>query len=562
MNRKEAQRIVIGLVGLLPLSLCAGQGGALGRTDVRTFAVNAMEAGSALPNPSQMLTSWFVPELVDPETLAGCEWDVREFAEWVEIMAATGGNASRDGYRDPKDRSVTDDYDFSKLVRGCRSILALGMKPYLKLGNVPMKLSSDISTGDFSINVRPPDDFAAYARYMAACAKALRAAFGKEELLEWRYAVLTEYENAGWFQDVTKDPERTFHAYCLLYEKTVETFSREVSPDLTFGAHAMAMTEGLWDERRFLSFVAVRKLPLKFVTASFYDTRPGVFTSGLTLPKTIAHLRDAAETAGLANLFFGVDEGRMWGGESAGKDNRALPLRIVGDTYQAAYDARIVRQLFDSGAEYFSAWGYFSGPNTWFDGVPSVSFHVAREAAKFKGLRRLSVTAEGSDRSGLESAAVAAVDEAGRTIRIMAYSFTNDLHAAGTVRMRFAVHTPESWRGRAVRLVRRRVDDGANWFPQWRKDRKALGLADDRFSWSPDDPAVLSGHGLVGAKDRETFQTTLLPRYRTMARLEAVAETVECPVETSLVFDDEMQVNSALFAELALQADDGGSSDR
>lgn len=32
-----------------------------------------------------------------------------------------------------------------------------------------------------------------------------------------------------------------------------------------------------------------------------------------------------------------------------------LVLRIVGDTFQAAYDARIVKQIFDSGAKYF-AW--------------------------------------------------------------------------------------------------------------------------------------------------------------------------------------------------------------
>ena len=215
--------------------------------DMRTFAVDVTAKGRVLPNPSQMLVAWSVPEPVDPVRLAGLEWDVREFAEWVEIMAATGGNASRDGFRNPNDRSVTDDYDFTKLIRGCRGILALGMKPYLKLGNVPMKLSSNISNGDFAMNVRPPDDYAAYARYMAACARALMSAFGKEELLKWRYAVLTECENAGWFKDASDDAERTFHAYCLLYEKTVEAFSREISPDLTFGVHAMAVTEGLWD---------------------------------------------------------------------------------------------------------------------------------------------------------------------------------------------------------------------------------------------------------------------------------------------------------------------------
>ena len=51
------------------------------------------------------------------------------------------------------------------------------------------------------------------------------------------------------------------------------------------------------------------------------------------------------------------------------------------DDRQAAYDARVVKQLYDSGAEYFASWGYMSGPNTFFEGLPSVSFHVARHAA-------------------------------------------------------------------------------------------------------------------------------------------------------------------------------------
>ena len=118
----------------------------------------------------------------------------------------------------------------------------------------------------------------------------------------------------------------------------------------------MAVTEGLWDEPRFIRYAAERRLPLKFVTASFYDYRPGKFTRGMNVPRTIAHLRAAAVSAGLTNLFYGVDEGRiLCGAKGADKGGAQLVLRIVGDTFQAAYDARIVKQIFDSGAKYF-AW--------------------------------------------------------------------------------------------------------------------------------------------------------------------------------------------------------------
>lgn len=547
MKAKRLRGIVLPVLGLVGLV------SAVAVADVRTFTIDTAGRGAVLPNTSQMLTAWAVPKVRAPQSVRNGEWDVRDFVEWVEIMAATGGNASRDCYRDPQNRAVTDDYDFSALVEGCRGIVALGMKPYLKLGNVPMKLSTNIANGGFMMNVRPPDDYAEYVRYMEACARALLAAFGKEELLKWRFAVLTEYENAGWFQDASGDAERTFQAYCLLYEKTVETFARVVSPDLTFGAHAMAVTEGLWDERRFFAFVAVRRLPLKFVTASFYDMRPGAFTHGLPLPKAIAHLRAGAEKAGLKNLFYGVDEGRVLEGVSGGKLSRNLATRIVGDTYQAAYDARVVRQLFDSGADYLAAWGYLSGPDPWYDGIPSVSFHVARESAKFKGMRRLSVVAEGGNRPDLETEAVAAIAENGRRIQIMAYSFTNDLHAAGTVRVRCALKCPAAWLGKDLSLTRRIVDDRVNWFPQWRRDRKEMGLSDDRFRWSPDDPAVLGGMGLIDAADRVKFQETLLPRYQARARLEAQTRTVTPKDGKPFAFEEEMQVNSAIFLELQLR---------
>ena len=522
--------------------------------DVRTFTVDSSKTGAELPNTSQMLTLWAVPKRLDPKMLSNLEWDVRDFAEWVEIMGATGGNALRDCYRDPKNRSVKDDYDFTKLVDGCRTILSQGMKPYVKLGNVPMKLSSNINNGEFEMNVRPPDDYREYADYMEACARSLLDAFGKDELMKWRFAVLTEYDNGGWFMDASGNAERTFHAYCLLYETTVNVFSRVISPDLVFGVHAMAVTEGPWDERRFFAFAAVRKLPLKFITASFYDMKPGRFTHGLTLPKTILHLRDAAEKAGLKGLFYGVDEGRILEGVSGGKASRNLPMRIVGDTYQAAYDARVVRQLFDTGADYFAAWGYLSGPNSWYEGLPTVSFHVAKESAKFKGMRRLAVYASGGDRDDLEIEAVAALDKSGRRMQIMAYSFTNSLHAAGTVKMRFDIKFPETWRGRSVTVTRRLVDDNANWFDEWRKDRAALGFTDDRFNWSPDDPSVASGVGLADVKDRAHFLNVLAPRYRELARLKSKSRTVVVEDGKNLVFDSAVQVNSAMFIEFRIES--------
>ena len=465
-------------------------------------------------------------------------------------MGATGGNPQRDCLRNPADRSVLDDYDFSRLLNGCRGIVGMGLKPYLKLGNVPQKFSTDDNGGSFHMNIRPPDDYAAYGRYMAACAKALLDAFGREELLKWRFAVLTEFENGGWFKDASGDAEKTFRAYCRLYETTVDAFTRTISPDLTFGVHAMAVTEGLWDERTFIRYAAERKLPIKFVTASFYDEYPGKFTTGHPLPRDIARLREAAEAAGLTNLFYAVDEGRLLYGKTRNKKGDHLALRIVGDTYQAAYDARIVKQLFDSGAEYFAAWGYLSGPDALFDGLPSVSFHVARESARFKGMRRLPVSKAGCAAPGVEADAVAALSPDGSALRIMAYAFTNALFATGTTRIGISVVPPPTWKGRKGRVTRCVVDDDANWFDEWRAERKRLNIGDERFFWSPDDPAPTGSCGLSAAEDRAFFRKEIEPRLRPCAQLKHTTAPLLPAANGSIHLSGDLPANAVLFVEL------------
>ena len=514
-----------------------------------TISIDGTKPGRTLPNVQQMLTLWHLDKSMYADTKRNAEWDVTEFAEYIEIMGATGGSPERDCFKNPTDRTTLEDYDFSRLVSGCRNIVRLGMKPYLKLGNVPGKFTADYNGGAFSMNIRPPVDFSAYGRYMAACAKALLDAFGRDELLKWRFAVLTEFENADWFKVASGNADETFQAYCRLYEVTAEAFTRTISPEVVIGAHAMAVTEGLWDERRFIRHAAEKKLPLKFVTASFYDHSPGRFTHGKNLPLTIAHLRDTAVSAGLTNLFYGVDEGRILVG-AKGAHNAALGLRIVGDTYQAAYDARTVKQIFDAGAEYFASWGYLSGPDTFFEGLPSVSFHVAKESARFKGMRRLPATAADATRNDVESDAVATLSPDGGTMRIMAYAFKNEQFAKGATRFRINVKCPAGWAGREITIKRTQVDDDANWFDEWRAERATRGIGNDRFSWSPDSPSPLNSIGLKSETDREMFRKEIEPKLRECARTKPAVAKTKAGKNGTLALDCVLPDNAAVFFEL------------
>ena len=126
---------------------------AIAHGDAVTVSVDGTHPGRTLPNVQQMLTLWHLEKGAYAHAARNAEWDVTEFAEYMENMGATGGNDRRDCFKDPANRAVLDDYDFSRLVAGCRNIVRLGLKPYLKLGNVPRKFSSNIDSGDFGMNM-------------------------------------------------------------------------------------------------------------------------------------------------------------------------------------------------------------------------------------------------------------------------------------------------------------------------------------------------------------------------------------------------------------------------
>ena len=95
------------------------------------------------------------------------------FVERIQFMQATGGSAERDLFLDPYDASEHGDYKFGELIAACRNVLAQGVKPMIKTGNVPLKLSSVNTPGVFGVNLYPPDDYSEYYEYIRAVAAAL-----------------------------------------------------------------------------------------------------------------------------------------------------------------------------------------------------------------------------------------------------------------------------------------------------------------------------------------------------------------------------------------------------
>lgn len=536
------------------VSLLLRKGGIENMINDYAFSLDAADLGETLPNVKSNLNRYGGRFSENP--VINKKNNPYDFIDYIQLMECSGGNPNRDLFRDPADFSVLDDYDFSALIASCKGILKTGAKPLLKLGNVPEKLSQNIlkehpSEGAFDVNVYPPDDYDQYYTYIRAIAEALVAEFGLNEVQCWRFGVLTEFENADWFYAPGKDPKQSFIAYCKLYDTTVQALIDVLGPDVFVGAHAMAVSEGLWDECDFIRHCGAGKnyrtgktgTRLCYIAASYYEMRPGeVGKNQEPLPHMIDRLRAAAEEAGLTDLIYGVDEGRILCGPTSGTDSDQLYSRTVGYTYQAAFDARLVRQAFDCGLNYFSSWEYCSeGDN---HGVPTVSYHVAAQAAKFEGSRLMKT--ETTEEGGLPGADVSvsgAYNEGTGTLHLMAYNYKNSLYYSSSADAAVDL-TNLPFADGDVEITAYRIDDDCNWFDEWCADRKELGITDDDFWWSPDDGTPL----WANAEAQETFRS-LAPKYETCAAI--MPETFTGRVENgALHIDLTLAANTVVFFEI------------
>ncbi len=520
------------------------------------FVIDTAETGQVLANPASNVNYWSIEGNPFVGAKVNEENNIFEFVNYVQFMQCTGGTPDRDLFVDPYDRTVLDDYDFTRLIENCRGVLNLGAKPMLKLGSVPMKYSAKSNTDTvYGTNIYPPDDYNVYYNYIAAIAQALVDEFGREEVLSWRFGVMTEYENSEWFMAVSGDPDESAVEYCKLYDYTVAALIDVIGEDVFVGAHAMAVTEGLWDERIFIDHCAnginyktgERGSRICYLAASFYDTAPGDETDGMSFAKTIKHLKKAADKAGLKDLIFGVDEGRILNGNSSGATDKQLLSRAVGDTYQAAYDARIYFTMFENDINYFSAWSYLS--NGLIDGNPTVSYYVAQNAAKFAGARLAKTkTTLRALLPNVEVKAVSAYNEETNTVHIMAYNYKNDIDYKRKASLDFTVKVPQFDTDK-VKVTAYVINDDCNYFDEWRQDRVTYGIGDDCFAWSPDDPQIDNPTTLSDETAREIYFGELKEKYKECSRLEPVTEEVEVKngkIKLSIKLDP----NAVVFYEI------------
>ncbi len=497
---------------------------------VAEIEIDATTSGNIIPNIVDNINIWDMgTQFYDPQVTS--EYNIFEFVKYVQLMQCTGGTAERDLFKDPYDTSTMTDYDFTRLIKNCKGVLKLGAKPHLKLGSVPLKFTEGYEFGNMTMNIYPPDDYNVYYDYIKAITEALVEEFGLEEVKSWRFGCMTEYENGDWFQAKIKTDDKELLAkesaiaYAKLYDYTTKALCDVLGDDIFVGAHSMTVTEGVFDERLFIDHVAhgtnyatgKKGSPIKFLSASFYDTRPGKFSDGKTLPETVLYLKEYAESQGLTGLLYGIDEGRLLVGNSKGIIDNQLNARIIGDTWQAAYDARLFKQGIESGLDYFSSWYFLSGGL--FSGNPTVSYHVANNISQFANSKILDTKVTTAKvNQNIDIDCLSAWDEETGTLRLMVYNFKNDVKYSNSANVNLSINIPQ-FDGKEVCVTKRVINDDSNYFDEWRKDRVKYNITDDQFCWSPDDPIIESPTTLSDPKAREIYFTELRDEYAELSKL-------------------------------------------
>ena len=521
-----------------------------------TFSIDASKTGNTLHNVVNNVNIWSIEGNPFKDAKASEENNIFEFVEYVQFMQCTGGTEARDLFKDPNNKNVLDDYDFTLLIDNCRGVLNLGAKPMLKLGSVPLKFTKDATTErGFGMNPYPPDDYNVYYNYIHAMATALVKEFGKEEVLKWRFGVMTEYENADWFLTQDEDPEASCEAYCKLYDYSVAALQDVIGENVFVGAHSMTVTEGLWDEAEFIKHcgegtnykTGKKGTRVCYLATSFYDYAPGEYTEGKTLPESVEYLRKTAESVGLNNLIYGVDEGRLLVGNNSGKNNDELLTRTCGYTYQAAYDARLISQMFNNDIAYFSAWSYLSGG--FFSGNPTVSYHVAQNASKFAGAKLLNTNKTKSGMIlGSDVDTVSAFNEKTNTLHVMSYNFKNDVDYKTSTEMTFEISAPQ-FSGKNVNVTAYVINDDCNYFDEWVEDRKTYNITDDCFDWSPDDPQIDSTITLSDEKARDIYFNKLYKKYTECSKL-TPTQTQTIAEDGKITLNITLEPHSVVFYEI------------
>ena len=462
-----------------------------------SFTVDVSSPGKIITNKFSDINMWMIDRtwLQTADTYPADYFKSNfPFIERIQLMAATGGNEDRDLFKNPLDRTTFTDYDFDNLIRACESILAKGLKPMIKTGWVPLKLSANPRmSASFSTNLRPPSDYEAYYAYIKAVAEALKSRFGLEQMQDWSWGVGVEDENRDWFEAEDGQSESTMLAYCKLYDYTVSALEDALGAEnFRVGAHSMSVTPGFWQEGDFIEHCAKGinyrtgkpGTKLDYLAISYYTTVPGFNPQSFI--NAVGKVRQQALRLGLVNLKYGVDEGRVLNGW----DNLVIYPREVQHPMQAAGDAMLFQLMVDNDVDYFSTWCLTT--QGLFGGIPVVSANFRNLAYRLAGSALLKTTLSGKPAVATnEVNGLAGYDAGQKVLRVMLYNFSTTQYTKeieytkATEDLALHISNLKPYPGQEVTVRAWRLDrENGNWWETWQNDASGWNLQAASFSSS------------------------------------------------------------------------------
>ncbi len=488
------------------------------------FYINAEVTGEPIKNLVGVMNQFVLWENID-ESYNGYIKERFPFVEYVQFMKATGGNLQTDCFDDPENREVTDDYNFSKLLTALHEAVDAGAVPWVKTGSIPLKLSDNPQLGTFGVNLREPYDYDLYYNYIKAMAQAVLDEFGAEEVAKWRWGVGTELNNPDWF--IPNEGKDTVTEMCKIYDYSVKALEDVLGADVFVGIH------GLYDLDEFIihcgtgTNYATGEIGshIDYIADSYYARSP-IQSAQWPVYEKLAHMREVAESVGLTDIIYGIDEGYIL----LGTDSKELTNRKVGYSMQGANDAYFLHQFLDHDLDYLSQWSYTS--TGIFGGIDTVSLHVANCFSKMVGSSRVEVTTDyiSELKRKEHTDAFAGFDVETDTLSVMAYHYQEGAYAArykNTENMRFIINAPQL-EGNVI-ITKYIINDSSNFFDDWVADWPELGWYTDKdydkaFFWSKDSEQCQTMQCINGPENYQEFLNRV-PEYTKAAELIPVTET-------------------------------------
>ncbi|HEY0161474.1 MAG TPA: glycosyl hydrolase family 39 [Edaphobacter sp.] len=171
-------------------------------------------------------------------------------------------------------------YNFSYVDQIYDGLLDQGVRPFVELGFMPRKMSSEPDTSHafwYKPNVAPPRDYAAWDAMITAFAQHLVDRYGIDEVARWSFEVWNEPNIDFWRGKPAQE------SYFELYDHTALAL-KKVSPRLRVGGPATAQAGWTGD---FLRHCKEKNIPVDFASSHVYanDTAKDVLHIDENIPR-------------------------------------------------------------------------------------------------------------------------------------------------------------------------------------------------------------------------------------------------------------------------------------